>query len=98
VSKILHVVNIYFVLPYFIGDQFKYFKNLGYNQHVICSPSNNLNAYSKKMGFEYAEIQIARAIKPITDIYAIILICKYIKKNVTTQQEYSLVINGLHFC
>lgn len=38
--NILHVVNIYFVLPYFIGDQFKYFKERGYHMNVVCSPSD----------------------------------------------------------
>ena len=32
--KILHVVNIYFVLPYFIGDQFTYFREWGYRMNV----------------------------------------------------------------
>ena len=32
--NILHVVNIYFVLPYFIGDQFTYFKERGYRMNV----------------------------------------------------------------
>lgn len=31
--NILHVVNIYLVLPYFIGDQF-YFKERGYQMNV----------------------------------------------------------------
>ena len=45
--NILHVVNIYFVLPYFIGDQFKYFKEKGYNMNVACSPSEYLADFAK---------------------------------------------------
>ena len=48
--NILHVVNIYFVLPYFIGDQFTYFKERGYRMNVVCSPSEYLADYAKKPG------------------------------------------------
>ena len=50
--NILHVVNIYFVLPYFIGDQFKYFKERGYQMNVVCSPSDYLPNYAKEQRSE----------------------------------------------
>ena len=53
--NILHVVNIYFVLPFFIGDQFKYFKEKGYQMNVVCSPSDYLPNYAKEQGFQYRE-------------------------------------------
>jgi len=80
-KNILHVTNIYFTLPYFIGDQFYYFKNRGYNLHVICSPSTYLKDYAFKMKFIFAEVEIVRAIKPLQDIKAIYVICKYIWTN-----------------
>jgi glycosyltransferase involved in cell wall biosynthesis len=80
-KHILHVVNIYFALPYFIGEQFLHFKNKGNKLHVICSPSPYLDIYAKKMQFDYAEIDIIRAIKPIEDLKALFFICRYIKKN-----------------
>lgn len=80
-KNILHIVNIYFVLPYFIGDQFFYFNKKGYKLNVICSPSQYLADYAKKMGFNYLEVEIARAIKPFKDFIAIFTICHYIKKN-----------------
>lgn len=80
-KKILHVVNIYFVLPYFIGDQFLYFKEKGYELNVICSPSKYLADYANKMGFNYLEVKILRAIKPLKDLIAIYTICNFIKKN-----------------
>jgi len=79
--NILHVVNIYFVLPYFIGEQFFYFKKKGNKLHVICSPSVHLAAYADEMQFSYAEVEITRAIEPLKDLNAFITICKYIKKN-----------------
>lgn len=80
-QNILHVVNIYFVLPYFIGDQFIYFKEKGFNLNVICSSSSNLNVYAKRMGFNYLEVEIVRSINLLKDLIAILAICKYIKKN-----------------
>lgn len=80
-KHILHVVNIYFALPYFIGEQFLHFKDKGYRLHVICSPSPYLDSYAKKMQFDYAEIDIIRAIKPIKDLKVLFFICRYIKKN-----------------
>jgi glycosyltransferase involved in cell wall biosynthesis len=80
-KNILHVVNVFFVLPYFIGDQFIYFKNKGYNLHVICSPSDNLKVYAEKMQFNYKETIIARSISILQDLKSLLIICKYIRKN-----------------
>jgi glycosyltransferase involved in cell wall biosynthesis len=79
--QILHVVNIYFVLPYFIGDQFLFLKGKGHKVHVICSPSSYLEDYANKMQFDYLEVEITRAIKPIKDINVLLRICLYIKRN-----------------
>lgn len=80
-KSILHVVNIYFVLPYFIGDQFKYLKSKGYDLHVICSPSEDLHNYSKNQEFTYKEINILRAFSIYQDLVSLIKIMSYIKKN-----------------
>jgi glycosyl transferase group 1 protein len=79
-KNILHVVNIYFVLPYFIGDQFKYFKEKGYNMNVVCSPSEYLSDYAQKQGFEYMESPINRNISIVQDFASIRNICKFVKK------------------
>jgi len=50
-KNILHVVNVYFVVPYFLGHQFEYFNNKGDKVHVICSPSPFLKNFSEKKGF-----------------------------------------------
>ena len=78
--NILHVVNIYFVLPYFIGDQFKYFKSKGYNMNVVCSPSEYLADYAKKQGFDYIESPVNRSISLKEDFITIRNICKFIRK------------------
>ena len=79
-KNILHVVNIYFVLPYFIGGQFKYFKDKGYNMHVICSESKYLPQYAKEQGFDYKIVPILRAINLLQDFKSILKICQYIKE------------------
>ena len=63
-KNILHVVNIYFVIPYFIGGQFRYFRQKGYNLHVVCSPSCYLKDYAKEQNFDYREIPVLRSIAP----------------------------------
>lgn len=80
-KNILHVVNVFFVIPYFFGDQFLYFRGHGYNFHIICSPSENLDNYSKDKGFQYEEIPITREFSVIQDFKSLIAICKYIRKN-----------------
>ena len=78
--NILHVVNIYFVLPYFIGDQFTYFKERGYRMNVVCSPSEYLAEYAKKQGFEYIETPVNRSISIRQDLTSIWHICKFVRK------------------
>ena len=78
--NILHVVNIYFVLPYFIGDQFKYFKAKGHHLNVVCSPSEYLADYAQEQGFEYMETAVNRSISIKDDLASILHICKFIRK------------------
>lgn len=78
-KHILHVVNIYFVIPYFLGGQFEYFRELGYELDVVCSESPYLAPYAKQHGFGYREIPILRSINPVQDFKSIRQICRYIK-------------------
>lgn len=78
--NVLHVVNIYFVLPYFIGGQFKYFKNKGYHMNVACSRSEYLKPYAKEQGFEYLETPVNRSISIKEDIQSIFAIRRFIKQ------------------
>jgi glycosyltransferase involved in cell wall biosynthesis len=79
--NILHVVNISFVLPYFIGNQFNYFHDKGYKLFVVCSPSEHLRNYANEMNFDYCETPIVRNFSLIKDIESIFKIIYYIKKN-----------------
>ena len=78
--RILHVINIYYSLAY-LGDQFKYFSIKGYEQHLACSPSVNLSAYSIDQKIQCIELEIKRKISLIKDLIAVFKICKYIHKN-----------------
>lgn len=78
--NILHVINIYFSLTYF-GEQFRHFVDKGYNEHVICSPSEFFPEYAKKQKIKYREVPINRKISIKDDLIAIKEVYKYIKAN-----------------
>lgn len=80
-SKILHVVNISFVLPYYIGDQFDYFRKKDYDLFVACTPSEHLFSYGLEKGFKTFGVNILRAINPVADIKAICILVRIIKNN-----------------
>lgn len=80
-KKILHVVNIFFVIPYFLGNQLRHFRDKGYEEHVICSPSKELKAYSQLQGFRYKEVPINRAISLWADLRALWATMCYIRRN-----------------
>jgi glycosyltransferase involved in cell wall biosynthesis len=79
-TKVLHVVNVSFVLPYFIGDQFVYLAKKGFEFYVGCTPSEHLYKLSKELEFEVVEINVVREINIVEDIRSIIILYKYIKK------------------
>jgi len=80
-ASILHVVNTYFAVPYFIGDQFLYFRGKGHELHLICPGSEFLEQYSRDMLFKYKTIEITRTYTLLKDIKALITICRYLKSN-----------------
>lgn len=80
-KKILHVVNIYFVLPYFIGGQFKHFAHKGYQMFVACSPSAYLKQYAQDNLFSYIETPVRRSVSIKDDLLSIRNIYRYIRQN-----------------
>lgn len=80
-KKILNVVSVYFSIPFFFGDQLKYFKEKGYDIHLICSPSSELELYTKKQGVKSKEFVILRKFSIIQDIESTFKIYKFIKSN-----------------
>lgn len=79
--KILHVVNVAFTIPYFLGKQLAYFSDKGYDEYVACSPSDDLRKYANLYRFHYKEIEITRQISVIKDLKAIYYLWKFIRLN-----------------
>lgn len=77
--NILHVVNISFVIPYFLGNQLSFFTRKGYKEYIICSPSEELERLSNDYNFEYKAIEILRKISIWKDLKAIFATAKYIR-------------------
>lgn len=80
-KNVLHVVNVYFVIPYFLGDQLIHFFKKGYKEYIICSPSEEIKQYSNSHHFFYKEVPVLRKISLFKDVEAVLLICAYIKSN-----------------
>lgn len=79
--RVLHVVNVSFVLPYFIGDQLDYFKKFGVDFVIVCSPSNDLEEFSRLKDVPFYPLDIQRRISPIVDFVSLIKLIVFIKKN-----------------
>ena len=78
--KILHVLNISFVIPFFLGEQLNWFAEKGYKEHIICSDSDELAVFSRQYGFKYKAIEILRKISVGKDLKAVYLTYRYIRK------------------
>ena len=75
------MVSVFFSIPFFFGDQLKYFHEKEYEIHLICSPSNKLGQYAESQFFRYKEVHILRKFSIIQDLIAAFQIYKYIKAN-----------------
>ena len=80
-NKILHVFSIIDTAEAFFDGQFKYLHDHGFEVHMICSPSERIAAFAKKNYTQYAEVEISRSIKPLTDLKSVLKICRYIRQN-----------------
>ncbi|MGV0978569.1 glycosyltransferase family 4 protein [Empedobacter falsenii] len=87
-NKVLHIVSVSFSLRYFIGNQFRHFKNKGYDFTVACSPSEDFFDYGKEIGFKPFPIIISRSINPIQDLISIYKLYRFIKK-----EKFDIVIS-----
>ncbi|WP_286727564.1 MULTISPECIES: glycosyltransferase family 4 protein [Sphingobacterium] len=79
--RLLQVVNDAFALPFFIGEQFGYFKERDVDQYVACPDSSFLRKYLGKMCIPYFVIPITRSFSPLGDAIAVWKLFKVIKKN-----------------
>ncbi|MPS65206.1 glycosyltransferase family 4 protein [Chryseobacterium sp.] len=87
-KKVLHIVSVSFSLKYFIGNQFIYFSEKGYDFTVSCSPCEDLFEYAEKMNFKTFPVNISRSINPLQDILSIYKLYRFIKK-----EKFDVVIS-----
>ena len=80
-KKILHVVNISFVIPYYLGEQIDYFNSKGHSIIIACSPSKDFFEYSNKKSFTPLPLEIKRSFSIIKDLVAIFKLTMYLKNN-----------------
>ncbi|MNK76252.1 GDP-mannose-dependent alpha-(1-6)-phosphatidylinositol monomannoside mannosyltransferase [compost metagenome] len=85
-EKILHIITVSFVINHFFGKQFLYLKEkTGNEYHLGCSPSDDFNMLSDKLGYVPFQVEITRSISPLKDLKAVLKIYRYIKKNKITK-------------
>lgn len=80
-KNILEIINLFGSATNFIGGQFSYLREHGYNMHLICSPDSGMEEFAKEQGIKCKGIVLNRQISVIQDLKAYIEVCKYIKKN-----------------
>ena len=78
-KNILEIINLFGSATNFIGDQFSFLREHGYNMHLICSLSEGLREFAQEQGIEYKAIVLNRQLSVIDDIIAYVRVCKYIK-------------------
>lgn len=78
--NIVHVVNISFVIPYFLGKQLNWFVEKGHKEYIVCSPSDEMEEFSKRYSFEYKPIEVLRKISIGKDLKAVWSTYRYIKE------------------
>ncbi|WP_025124806.1 glycosyltransferase family 4 protein [Myroides odoratimimus] len=86
-KKILHIINVSFVINHFFGNQFDYFNKKGYSFTVACSEDDNLYKESEKKSFKVFPLAVLRSISPLQDIVSIWKLYRFIKK-----EKFDIVI------
>ena len=81
-KEVLEIINLPSSARNFIGDQFSFLQKHGdYRMHLICSYDKAMDAFVGEQGIQYQAVKISRQIDIISDIKALVQICKYIRKN-----------------
>ena len=78
--NILHVVNISFVIPFFLGEQLNYFSKKGFKEYVACSPSEELESFSERYSFVNLPVAIERKLSFWNDLKAILKLGWFMRK------------------
>ncbi|MDM1447999.1 glycosyltransferase family 4 protein [Myroides odoratimimus] len=86
-KKVLHITNVAFGLPYFLGDQIEYLKSNDIISTIACSKSSLLDKYVEQHNINKFEVQVVRKIDVIADLKAIFKLVKFIR-----QEKFDYVI------
>lgn len=79
-TKILNVVNVFFTLPFFLGNQLSYFTRKGYEIHLGCSPHPKLEEFAAQHNCKSVAIEISKHFTVRKDVIAAYQLWKYIRK------------------
>ncbi len=85
--KIVNVVSVFFSIPFFFGDQLKYFSEKGYQIYLICSPSEKIEKYAKKQGVKYKEFVILRKFSIFQDVKTVFKLYQFFRR-----QHFDIVV------
>lgn len=80
-NNVLVVINLFSSAENFVGGQFRYLTEHGYNMHLICSPDERIESFAKSQGISYKAIPLNRQLSPAQDFRSLIQICDYIRTN-----------------
>ncbi len=86
-KNIIHVVNISFVIPYYLGDQINYFKEKGVKINIACSPNDFFFSYAKKKSFIPHAVIVKRSFDILQDIKSVLKLISIIRR-----EKISIVI------
>lgn len=78
--NILHVVNISFVIPFFLGKQLNWFTAKGNKEFIVCSDSEELKKFSEEYIFDFRAIDVLRKISVTKDLEAVWKTAIYIRE------------------
>ena len=79
--NVLEIINLFGSATNFIGGQFAYLRENGYNMHLICSPAEGLSVFATEQKINYKAIVLKRQVSVLDDVKAFFKICKYIRDN-----------------
>ena len=80
-NKVLHVVNISFVLPYYLGEQITYFCDKNFSISIACSDSDEFLKFCYEHNTNPIPLKITRKFDFFNDLKSIFNLIIQIRKN-----------------
>ncbi len=86
-KKVLHVVNISFVLPYYLGKQITYFRDKDFSISIACSKSEEFYKFCHVYKTNPIPLNVSRKFDLFNDLLSVFKLIIQIRKN-----NFSIVI------